>query len=69
MKGTKMKNQVFIRESSTLGSIEYEITTNYKGSATETVLARCWDYLLAEKIRDAVENYMKENYKINSEEI
>ena len=67
MKGTKMKNQVFIRESSTLGSVEYEITTNYKGSEVETVLARCWDYLLAEKIRDAVEDYMKSNYKVNSE--
>lgn len=33
-----------------------------------TVVARCWDGLLADSIRDAVEDYMKKNYKICIEE-
>ena len=62
-----MKNRIYIQDVSTLDSVEYDIVSEYDGN--ETTLARCWDYLLAERIRDTVENYMKENYKINSEEI
>ena len=63
-----MKNEVYIESSSTLSSVEYDIVVGHDGKDC-AVVARCWDCLLADRIRDAVENYMKENYKINSEEI
>lgn len=66
MKGTDMKNKVYIEDNWTLSSVEYDIVSEYDGEVS--TIARCWDYVLAEHIRDAVLNYMKENYKINTEE-
>lgn len=61
-----MKNKVYIQNDvSTFESLGYDIVSEYNGVVS--TLARCWDYLLAEKIRDAVEDYMKSNYKVNPE--
>ena len=61
-----MENKVFIEEVSGLDNVEYDIVT--EGDGETATLARCWDYLLAERIRDTVEGYMKGDYKITSEE-
>lgn len=61
-----MKNTVFIQESDSLDSVEYDIVTEYEGKSA--VLARCWDYALAEHIRESVEKYMAEKYMTNAED-
>ena len=60
-----MKNKIYIEDNWSLSSVEYDIVSEYDGEVS--TIARCWDYVLAERIRDAVENYMKENYKVNPE--
>lgn len=65
-KGRNMKNKIYIEDNWTLNSVEYDIVSEYDGKVS--TIASCWDYILAERIRDAVVNYMKENYKINTKE-
>jgi hypothetical protein len=60
-----MKNKVYIEITSSLDHVEYDIVYAHNGN--ESTLARTWDYQLAERIRDTVEDYMKSEYKVNPE--
>ena len=50
----------------TSNGLEYDI--NFNGGTNYFTVAKCWDYLLAEKIRDAVSDYMQEEYKVVGKE-
>lgn len=53
----KKKSNVSIEEVNTSHGLEYDIVFD-DGSDSYTV-AKCWDYLLAEQIRDTVSEYME----------
>ena len=63
---TKKGSKVEIEEVHTSNGLEYDI--NFNGGTDFYTVAKCWDYLLAEKIRDAVADYMQENYKVVGQE-
>ena len=63
---TKKGSKVEIEEVHTSSGLEYDI--NFNGGTDFYTVAKCWDYLLAEKIRDAVADYMGENYKVVGQE-
>ena len=63
---TKKGSKVEIEEVHTSSGLEYDI--NFNGGTDYYTVAKCWDYLLAEKIRDAVSDYMQENYKVVGQE-
>ena len=62
----KMENRIEIEEVHTSNGIEFNI--NYNGGTDFYTVAKCWDYLLAEKLRDAVAKYMKTEYKVVGQE-
>ena len=61
----KKKSNVSIEEVNTSHGLEYDIVFD-DGSDSYTV-AKCWDYLLAEQIRDTVSEYMEGEYKVVSQ--
>ena len=63
---TKKGSKVEIEEVHTSAGLEYDI--NFNGGTDYYTVAKCWDYLLAEKIRDAVSDYMQENNKVVGQE-
>ena len=63
---TKKGSKVEIEEVHTSSGIEFDI--NFNGGTDYYTVAKCWDYLLAEKIRDAVSDYMQENNKVVGQE-
>ena len=63
---TKKGSKVEIEEVHTSSGLEYDI--NFNGGTDYYTVAKCWDYLLAEKLRDAVSDYMMENYKVVGQE-
>lgn len=63
---TKKGSKVEIEEVHTSSGIEFDI--NFNDGTDYYTVAKCWDYLLAEKIRDAVADYMGENYKVVGQE-
>lgn len=63
---TKKGSKVEIEEVHTSNGIEFDI--NFNGGTDYYTVAKCWDYLLAEKIRDAVSEYMQEEYKVVGQE-
>lgn len=63
---TKKGSKVEIEEVHTSNGLEYDI--NFNGGTDYYTVAKCWDYLLAEKIRDAVAEYMQEEYKVVGQE-
>jgi len=63
---TKKGSKVEIEEVHTSSGLEYDI--NFNGGTDYYTVAKCWDYLLAEKIRDAVSEYMREEYKVVGQE-
>lgn len=63
---TKKGSKAEIEEVHTSNGLEYDI--NFNGGTDYYTVAKCWDYLLAEKIRDAVSDYMQENYKVVGQE-
>ena len=63
---TKKGSNVEIEEVHTSSGLEYDI--NFNGGTDYFTVAKCWDYLLAEKIRDAVAEYMQEEYKVVGKE-
>ena len=62
----KKGSKVEIEEVHTSSGLEYDI--NFNSGTDFYTVAKCWDYLLAEKIRDVVSDYMKENYKVVGQE-
>ena len=60
------KIRVEIEEVNSSSGIEFQIQIN--GGNDLYTVAKCWDYLLAEKIRDAVAEYMQEEYKVVGQE-
>ena len=62
----KKGSNVEIEEVHTSNGLEYDI--NFNGGTDYFTVAKCWDYLLAEKIRDAVSEYMQEEYKVVGQE-
>ena len=54
----KKGSKVEIEEVHTSSGLEFNI--NFNGGTDYYTVAKCWDYLLAEKIRDAVSDYMQE---------
>ena len=63
---TKKGSKVEIEEVHTSNGTEFDI--NFNGGTEFYTVAKCWDYLLAEKIRDAVSDYMQEEYKVVGQE-
>lgn len=63
---TKKDNKVEIEEVHTSSGLEYDI--NFNGGNDYYTVAKCWDYLLAEKLRDAVDEYMQNEYKVVGQE-
>ena len=63
---TKKGSKVEIEEVHTSNGTEFDI--NFNGGTDYYTVAKCWDYLLAEKIRDAVSEYMQEEYKVVGQE-
>jgi len=66
MKLEKKDSKVSIEEVNTSNGLEYDIV--FEGGGDVYTVAKCWDYLLAEQLRDAVSDYMKENYKVVGQE-
>ncbi len=66
MKFMKKGSKVEIEEVHTSNGLEFNI--NFNGGTDFFTVAKCWDYLLAEKLRDAVSDYMMENYKVVGQE-
>lgn len=60
------KIRVEIEEVNSSSGIEFQIQIN--GGNDFYTVAKCWDYLLAEKIRDAVTEYIKDEYKVVGQE-
>ena len=54
-----MRNKITITTSATLDSVEYDIVSDYDG--VESTIARCWDYNLAQHLKNAVVEYMEKN--------
>ena len=61
-----MKNRIEIEEVHTSNGVEFNI--NFNDGTDFYTVAKCWDYLLAEKLRDAVAKYMKTEYKVVGQE-
>ena len=61
-----MKNRIEIEEVHTSNGVEFNI--NFNGGTDFYTVAKCWDYLLAEKLRDTVAKYMKTEYKVVGQE-
>ena len=68
MKFLKKGSKVSVEEVNTSSGLEYDIKFDAGGQAGEITVAKCWDYLLAEKLRDAVSEYMAEEYKVVGQE-
>lgn len=58
--------RISIDEVETSNGTEFDII--YEGDGDISTVAKCWDYILAEKIRDAVYDYMQEEYKVVGQE-
>lgn len=65
-KWMKNDSKVSIEEVNTSSGIEYDIV--FDGGTDCYTVAKCWDYLLAEKLRDATSKYMAEEYKVVGQE-
>ncbi len=65
---TKKGSKVEIEEVHSVGGPGIEYNINFNGGTDYYTVAKCWDYLLAEKIRDAVAEYMQEEYKVVGQE-
>ena len=63
---TKKGSNIEIEEVHTSSGLEYQIQFN--GGTDFYTVAKCWDFLLAEKLRDAVAEYMQEEYKVVGQE-
>ena len=59
-----MSNTVNIIEEVSFDEKFYDVAVGQDDGSVPCIVARCWDPLLAEKIRDAVEEYMEDNYKV-----
>ena len=68
MKFMRKGSKVSIEEVNTSNGLEYNIMFDAGGRAGEVTVAKCWDYLLAEKLRDATSEYMAEEYKVVGQE-
>ena len=66
MKFMKKDSKVSIEEMNTSHGLEYNIV--FDGGNDSFTVAKCWDYLLAEQIRDTVSKYMAEEYKVVGQE-
>lgn len=62
----KKESKVSIDEKHTPAGLEFRI--NVEDNHDLYTVAKCWDYLLAEKLRDAVAEYMKTEYKVVGQE-
>ena len=60
------KIRVEIEEVNSSSGIEFQIQIN--GGNDLYTVAKCWDYLLAERIRSAVAEYIKDEYKVVGQE-
>ena len=58
--------RISIDEVETSNGTEFDII--YEGDGDISTIARCWDYLLAEKLKDAVSEYMQDEYKVVGQE-
>ena len=58
MKGTKGMNTIGIIEEVSFDETFYDIAVGQDDGSDPAIVARCWDFHLAKKIRDAVEEYM-----------
>ena len=65
-KWMKRDSKVSVEEVNTSNGLEYDIV--FDGGNDVYTVAKCWDYLLAEKIRDTVSKYMAEEYKVVGQE-
>ena len=65
-KWMKKDSKVSIEKVNTSNGIEYNIV--FDGGNDVFTVAKCWDFLLAEKVRDAVSEYMAEDYKVVGQE-
>ena len=61
-----MESEIEIEEVHTSSGTEFNI--NFNGGTDFYTVAKCWDYLLAEKLRDTVAEYMKTEYKVVGQE-
>ena len=68
MKFMRKGSKVSIEEVNTSNGLEYNIMFDAGERAGEITVAKCWDYLLAEKLRDATSEYMAEEYKVVGQE-
>ena len=66
MKFMKKGSKVSIEEVNTSNGLEFNIV--FDGGNDSFTVAKCWDYLLAEKLRDATSEYMAEEYKVVGQE-
>jgi hypothetical protein len=66
MKFMRKGSKVSIEEVDTSHGLEYNIV--FDGGNDSFTVAKCWDYLLAEKLRDATSEYMAEEYKVVGQE-
>ena len=58
--------RIEIEEVNSSNGIEFQIQVN--GGGDSYTVVKCWDYLLAEKIRDAVADYIQGEYKVVGQE-
>lgn len=57
-KETVMGNTVHITSNDTLSQVEYDIEVGVDDGSEPVVVAKCWDYALAEALKKSVEDYM-----------
>jgi hypothetical protein len=53
-----MGNTVHITSNDTLSQVEYDIEVGVDDGSEPVVVAKCWDYALAEALKKSVEDYM-----------
>lgn len=65
-KWMKRDINISIEEVNTSNGLEYDIV--FEGDGDIYTVVKCWDYLLAEKLRDTVSEYMGETRKVVGKE-
>ena len=65
-KWMKKDSNISIEEINSSNGLEYDIVV--EGDGDIYTVAKCWDYLLAEKLRDTVSEYMGETRKVVGKE-
>ena len=61
-----MNNKIRIEENEGIDQTYFNVVSESE-SGEVAILAKCWDYFLAERIRDAVESYIAENSAISTD--